>query len=148
MKIKQRKRRRRGSPPDIKFDVAPCPRADLKGPCHVFRGGKHRGYGRVWCGKNTLVHVYVWEQTHGPVPGGQVLDHQCRNRACCNVEHLRVVTRKTNVRENVVGHPWQLGRAKTHCKRGHELSGDNMRMNASGSRVCKTCERIRHNLPG
>ena len=33
--------------------------------------------------------------------------------------------------------------ALTHCKRGHELAGENLRINTQGKRVCKKCERIR-----
>lgn len=32
-------------------------------------------------------------------------------------------------------------RARTHCIKGHELSGANLRINRAGSRVCKTCQR-------
>lgn len=136
-------RRRRLSPPQILFDEAPCPRPDLEGPCHIFRGGKHRGYGRVWNGRNMLVHVYVWQLKNGPVPVGMVIDHQCRVRACCNVNHLRLVTRSVNVKENVKGHPWQLGRAKTHCPRGHRYSPGNTMFDARGCRGCRECSRIR-----
>lgn len=31
---------------------------------------------------------------------------------------------------------------KTHCKRGHPLSGDNLRVNKKGQRSCWTCNRI------
>jgi hypothetical protein len=33
-------------------------------------------------------------------------------------------------------------RTRTHCKRGHPLSGDNMFRTASGSRGCKECRKI------
>ena len=32
-------------------------------------------------------------------------------------------------------------RARTHCKRGHPLCGENLRINTSGSRICRTCEQ-------
>ena len=39
-------------------------------------------------------------------------------------------------------------RAQTHCKRGHPLFGDNLRLNIRKNgwlqRVCRTCERDRH----
>jgi hypothetical protein len=44
---------------------------------------------------------------------------------------------------------------KTHCKRGHLLSGDNLRIGPNGVRVCKACNaaaqrafRERHRAPG
>lgn len=33
-------------------------------------------------------------------------------------------------------------RARTHCKRGHPLSGDNLFLTSSGSRACKECRKI------
>jgi len=33
-------------------------------------------------------------------------------------------------------------KSKTHCKRGHALSGDNVYINKRGARVCKECRRI------
>jgi len=33
-------------------------------------------------------------------------------------------------------------RARTHCKRGHELSGQNLYLHANGSRECKECKKI------
>lgn len=33
-------------------------------------------------------------------------------------------------------------RARTHCKRGHQLSGANLYTNRRGARVCKACRKI------
>lgn len=54
------------------------------------------GYFRklVWVGGYLVAmmyHKYVWEQRHGVVPEGYEVDHKCNNRACCNIEHLRVL---------------------------------------------------------
>lgn len=35
-------------------------------------------------------------------------------------------------------------KSKTHCKRGHELSGDNVRRTSQGSRECLACKRLHH----
>jgi hypothetical protein len=32
---------------------------------------------------------------------------------------------------------------KTHCKQGHEFTPENTRITEDGSRVCKTCTRMR-----
>lgn len=132
------------SPPRIICDEAPCPRSDLEGSCHIFRGRKtDNGYGITKVGKlNVLVHRYLWERWIGLIPEEREIDHQCRNRACCNLDHLRVVTRSQNVRENVVGHPWQLGRSKTHCKRGHLLDKANVYVMKCGGRRCRKCAVI------
>lgn len=142
-KNKARQRRLRGSDPDIKYKEVPCGVSGLVGPCYQFTGATHRGYGRVWNGRNMLVHVYVWQEAKGPVLSGMVLDHRCRNRACCNVNHLRVVTRKVNSTENVEGAQWQLNKAKTQCPRGHEYSESNTRVLSNGGRQCKACNRER-----
>ena len=34
-------------------------------------------------------------------------------------------------------------RLRTHCKNGHEFSTENTRINSSGSRSCRTCDRAR-----
>lgn len=34
-------------------------------------------------------------------------------------------------------------RSATHCKRGHPLSGENLRLAPAGMRVCRECSRIR-----
>lgn len=61
------------------------------------------GYFRKRISKTEIVmyHRYVWEQEHGKIPEGFEIDHKCRNRACCNLEHLQMLegtehTIKTN----------------------------------------------------
>lgn len=49
---------------------------------------------RVWVnGKLTLMmyHRYKWVLAHGEIPEGYEVDHMCKNRACCNVEHLQLL---------------------------------------------------------
>lgn len=140
------KQRPFGSPPRIAYDEVPCPRSDLNGPCQIFCGVKNKdGYGQVRLdGKMVQVHRYVWELAHGPIPAGLVIDHQCRNRACCNVDHLRVVTRMVNAKENVIGSALQIMAAKTHCKRGHPFDEANTRRDPkTNARSCRTCLRER-----
>jgi hypothetical protein len=133
------------TPPRILFDEVPCPNPELDGPCHIFKGSKNKkGYGQVSFGKKMVrVHRYVWERDLGPIHEGAMIDHQCRNRACCNVQHLRVVTAKVNATENVVGSAAQIQRAKTHCPSGHEYTQDNLYMRKNGHRECRTCTQNR-----
>lgn len=137
-------RRKRGTPPIVTFDKVPCPVKGLKGPCHIFRGYKDkRGYGRIQnAGGTSLVHKYVWEEIHGPVPKGLELDHRCRVKPCCNEKHLRAVTHLTNTTENVVGAGWQINAAKTHCLRGHEFNETNSRFRADKGRDCLVCAKL------
>lgn len=48
-------------------------------------------------GRKTFVHVWVYEQAHGPVPPGKEVHHKCRNRACCTDAHLELKERGHHV---------------------------------------------------
>lgn len=114
----------------------------VKGPCHIFLGGKDKdGYGitsvKSWPVK---AHRYIWEFHKGEIPEGLVIDHICRVRACVNINHLRLVTGKQNSTENVVGICWMLQKQKTHCIRGHPFDEENTRINKIG-RGCRACGR-------
>lgn len=79
----------------------------------------------------------------GAVPkDGDVTDHICRNKGCVNPRHLRFVTQQKNATENSIGIA-AINLAKTHCKRGHELTGWNLIVNAIGNRVCRECAKTR-----
>ena len=47
-------------------------------------------------GKQTYVHRVVWEQAHGPIPKGMVIDHINGDRHDNRLENLRLVTRQQN----------------------------------------------------
>jgi hypothetical protein len=95
-------------------------------------------------GQMVLTHRYVWSRMVGPIPDGMFLDHQCRNRACFNPDHLRVVTPRVNSIENVVGSFWQIEAAKTHCPQGHPYDEANTyRRPATGARHCRACDKAR-----
>lgn len=135
-------KRTRNTQPCIRFTEQPCSNPDLTGPCHVFSGSiSPDGYGHVNAdGKIVGVHRYVWELEYGAIIDGLVIDHACRNRACCNVNHLRLVTKHQNSTENVVGSFWQLNKAKTHCPQGHEYTVENTAYTGR-RRYCKACKR-------
>lgn len=40
-----------------------------------------------------MYHRYKWEREVGPIPEGYEVDHICRNRRCCNINHLQLLTR-------------------------------------------------------
>ena len=64
------------------------------------------------------------------------------NRACFNPAHLEPVTRQENVRRGLLPKMMrEKMRSQTHCKRGHELSGDNLRPSGVrvGIRKCRHC---------
>lgn len=100
-----------------------------------------KGYAR-WSvlGRTVYGHRAVYEMFNGPIPEGKVLDHLCRNTACVNPDHVEVVTQSENMRRSV-----PRCSKLTHCKHGHELSGDNVYIwKKRFKRVCRTC--IRENM--
>jgi len=124
--------------------------------CWIFTGHiGGRGYGTIWDGaKVRTAHQISWELTRGERPGGFVLDHICRNRECCNPDHLRLVTPRQNAVENNDS-PFALNAQKTHCRKcGTEFHPDNVRWIPSrgpkgtplAARVCLTC--VRRRSPG
>jgi hypothetical protein len=98
---------------------------------HVDRDGygKFGGFGS---------HRIAYTAVLGPIPEGLVLDHLCRNRACCNPAHLDPVTAEENVRRgaglissNPTPAPSKLRRQVVGgievCRNGHAMTPDNSR---------------------
>lgn len=80
--------------------------------CWNWIGRLHNGYGRVFLGGLWYAaHVVTYTTKYGPVPKGLELDHKCRNRACCNPDHVEPVTRLENVRR---GARTKLDSSKVH----------------------------------
>ena len=88
-------------------DEALSARTERRGDCLIWTGSKtDNGYGRFRVNdRTTIVHRYAWEKANGPIPDGMVVDHMCWNRACVNVEHLRVVTVAQNNANRSGPHP-------------------------------------------
>jgi hypothetical protein len=126
-----------------KARVVPC------GGCWEWTGVvSGNGYGRfdVYAGpkprdwRTLYAHRFAYELLVGPIPPGLHIDHLCRNRLCVNPTHLEPVTQAENNRRG--RSPIAANLAKTHCLRGHELRGDNVRLTPGGrGRVCRTCHR-------
>lgn len=92
-------------------------------------------------GRTGVAHRFAYEWLVGPIPDGLTLDHLCRNRACVNPAHLEPVLPRTNVLRGVgvTAH----NAAKTHCKRGHPLTPENVYYR-KGGRQCRLCNRERY----
>lgn len=69
-----------------------------------------------------------------------VIDHRCRNRACCSPAHLEMITFRENVLRGTS--PPAIEKAKTHCLLGHPFSGKNLRISGH-RRICRKCDRER-----
>lgn len=115
-----------------------------EGDCRIFTGAvANSGYGRIGFGNRTLqAHRAAYEVFVGPIPVGAHIDHLCRNRLCCNPEHLEVVTQSENNRRAGIARRAN----QTHCKRGHEFTRDNTFLHARGGRQCRECHNMRNRV--
>lgn len=103
----------------------------------------NKGYGRFSLeGRLYLPHRLAWEDVNGPIPEGKVLDHfVCETHRCVRPDHIRPVTSLENtLRGNSQG---SKNAAKTHCKRGHALTPDNLYKSQRGHRDCIACKKAR-----
>lgn len=117
------------------------------------RAWNSMGYGKI-CGfgdgSSRLAHRWAYEHFRGPIPAGMVLDHLCRTPACVNPDHLEVVTQTENIARGLIpaifaaANANSYQRRKTHCPKGHPLSGKNCYVTAQGRRHCRACDRIGH----
>ena len=114
--------------------------------CWEFTGAKtSNGYGRLGISGNVhLAHRVMWEFSRGPIPDGLTIDHLCRNKACCNPEHLEPVTLHENILRG--SNRAAVNARKTHCNYGHAFAGENLVVLPSGKRSCRACNRRRGNL--
>jgi hypothetical protein len=99
------------------------------------------GYGHFKTkGRNLKAHRVAWTLKHGPTPDDKTVDHICRNPCCVNPSHMALVSNKDNILRG--SSPTARNALKTHCIRGHELAGVNIRM-YRGRRYCLACEKAR-----
>lgn len=122
-------------------------------PCWIWTGVTMKsGYGKVWFnGRNRSTHRVVYELLVGPIPEGLQLDHLCRNRSCCNPQHLEPVTCRENVRRGITA---EVNRQRqlsiTYCVNGHLYDETNTRnyTNRKGDtqRICRECHKERSKL--
>lgn len=113
-----------------------------QGECMVWTGRlDKKGYGRFRGpdGDKVFVHRFAYIVKHGAFPDDLVTDHTCRNRACCNPDHLEPVSNLENIRRGEVG---IVNRSKTACPQGHEYTLENTYTCAKGKRQCVICRRI------
>lgn len=121
-------------PERIAAKIEPCPTTGCWLWIGVLNG---TGYGVTRNnGRNAFVHRVLYERLVGPIPVNLQSDHLCRNRACCNPDHIELVTGKVNVLRG--DGPTARNARKTKCIRGHDFE-----TTGRGWRICRTCERAR-----
>lgn len=115
---------------------------ELQGSCWNWTGAINQyGYGiSSQAGKNVMAHRYVYSVLVGVLPEGLDADHICRNRRCCNPDHIEFVSR----RENLLRGAGTYG-LRTYCRHGHDMrKPDNVRSNTKGHKTCRACDRAYH----
>lgn len=103
--------------------------------CWEWMGHRWNGYGKVSMGGGQVqAHRLAWEFANGPIPAGYQIHHECGNRACMEVAHMRLLTAS----EHSLIH--NVGPDGDTCRKGHK--GD-WYITPKGHRRCRECVRIR-----
>jgi hypothetical protein len=109
--------------------------------CWEWQGQKNNtGYGRFRVIGHNLAHRVSFSIFVGPLLGSTMLVcHKCDNPPCVNPEHLFIGTQKKNMEDcSLKGRSVNQNTFRTHCKRGHELTPENTKIQVRG-RWCKIC---------
>lgn len=118
--------------------------------CWRWKGSKKsRGYGVFFYGdKYASAHKASWTMFFGPVAEGLQLHHRveepirCMGPSCINPAHLLPLDHRTHVLEYTPSNVTVGNRERTHCIRGHELSGSNLYVYpGTTKRRCMACHR-------
>lgn len=111
-------------------------------PCWQWAGWRdHQGYGRMAYGEQSAarVHRVTYQLLRGYVLESHVLDHLCRNRACCNPWHLQPISQTENTQRGA--------RADGMCRNGlHKMVGDNVIVRTRDGLPryeCRKCKELR-----
>lgn len=111
-----------------------------KGTCIAKDGrGTFRLNGRNYSAPSVSLRLFA-----GPPPAGKPFAcHTCDNPNCVNPGHLWWGSTQDNAIDasNKGRFPNQQ---KDACPYGHPFSGDNLRVDKRGYRICRTCQRLNH----
>jgi hypothetical protein len=113
--------------------------------CHPWTRSTRGGYGQYsYRDRNYYTHRLAWLLTFGPIPEGYRVRQDCRNKLCCNPDHLLLITSAQQARYTVADGSNREAN-KTHCPRGHLLQKPNLVVYESrrGRRSCLACSRTK-----
>jgi len=116
--------------------------------CWIWRGapsGK-MGYGVASIGpRSDHLRIYAHRLSymiHCGDPGSLSVLHRCDVPLCICPDDLFCGTQGDNVRDAVAkGRHRNQHTDRTHCRNGHLLSGDNVKITTTGGRRCLICRR-------
>ncbi len=118
-----------------------------------------RGYGYIgFLKRRWLAHRLFYTAFKGPIPDGLMVCHSCDVPACVNLDHLWLGSQGENVMDCLrkgrhlasrYGH--YVDGVRTHCRIGHELSGDNLGLVLKGKgkyvhKRCNACRRDQYRV--
>jgi len=106
------------------------------GACWIWTGYLNEdGYGNMGDGNRgmTSTHRLSYLLHVGEIPDNLVIDHLCRNRACCNPAHMEAVTQEENIRRGEA--TWVVSKKNGVCRNGHPKNYDG---------ECRVCMKNRN----
>lgn len=111
-----------------------------KGDCLLWTAALDAdGYGRFSLGREMVpAHQVSFLLKVGRLPDQTLdLDHTCRIRKCVAVPHLEEVSHRVNTQRGLVGK--YVHKLRTHCLKGHALSGANLLLEKNREVVVRRC---------
>ena len=120
--------------------------------CYLWQGSKKdTGHGIIMINRRRIGVHRVSAVLHlGLDPNNYELQanhkRECKNASCWNYDHLYLGTPADNVSDQVALNTLIGGmKPLLQCKRGHEMSEDNISYLTNGQRYCKLCRRLTRN---